>query len=292
MASLEEKYSRRRYQSSVATSVVSITLVLLMLGLLALVVLHARLLSDYVRENIGFRVYIKENTQAEEIIVFQKLLNTKPYIKTSEYISPERAAMELSEELGEDFIGFLGYNPLPPSLDLRVKAAYGNVDSLEMIERSLMQEPIVKEVFYQKSLVHLINRNIRRISMVLLGFGGLLLLIAMALINNTIRLSVYARRFIIRTMKLVGATRGFISRPFILKGIMQGLYSAILALILIGVILYFLMKEIPELLTFADVYLYLAVFGMVIVAGVLLAWISTWFAVRRYVRMGEDALYH
>lgn len=292
MASLEEKYSRRRYQSSVATSVVSITLVLLMLGLLALVVLHARLLSDYVRENIGFRVYIKENTQAEEIIVFQKLLNTKPYIKTSEYISPERAAMELSEELGEDFIGFLGYNPLPPSLDLRVKAAYGNVDSLEMIERSLMQEPIVKEVFYQKSLVHLINRNIRRISMVLLGFGGLLLLIAMALINNTIRLSVYARRFIIRTMKLVGATRGFISRPFILKGIMQGLYSAILALILIGVILYFLMKEIPELLTFADVYLYLAVFGMVIVAGVLLAWISTWFAVRRYVRMGEDELYH
>lgn len=292
MASLEEKYSRRRYQSSVATSVVSITLVLLMLGLLALVVLHARLLSDYVRENIGFRVYIKENTQAEEIIVFQKLLNTKPYIKTSEYISPERAAMELSEELGEDFIGFLGYNPLPPSLDLRVKAAYGNVDSLEMIERSLMQEPIVKEVFYQKSLVHLINRNIRRISMVLLGFGGLLLLIAIALINNTIRLSVYARRFIIRTMKLVGATRGFISRPFILKGIMQGLYSAILALILIGVILYFLMKEIPELLTFADVYLYLAVFGMVIVAGVLLAWISTWFAVRRYVRMGEDELYH
>lgn len=292
MANPEEKYTRRRYHSSLATSVVSITLVLLMLGLLALTVLHARKLSDYVRENIGFRVYIKEDAKAEDIILFQKQLDARPFVKTSEYISPERAARELTAELGEDFIDFLGYNPLPPSIDLRVKAAYGNVDSLGMIESALMQEIIVKEVFYQKSLVHLINRNIRRIGMVLLGFSGLLLLIAMALINNTIRLSVYARRFIIRTMKLVGATRGFISRPFIIKGIMQGFYSALLAIILLGVILYFLMKEVPELVGFYDLYLYLAVFGMVIVTGILLAWISTWFAVRRYVRMGEDELYY
>lgn len=292
MASLEEKYSRRRYQSSLATSVVSITLVLLMIGLLALVVLHARKLSDYVRENISFRVYIKDEVPAEDIIVFQKQLNTKPFIKSSEYISPEQAATELTEELGEDFIDFLGYNPLPPSLDLRIKAAYGNVDSLAIIESVLMRDPLVKEVFYQKSLVHLINKNIRRISMVLLGFGGLLFLIAMALINNTIRLSVYSRRFIIRTMKLVGATRGFISRPFILKGILQGLYSAILAIILLSVILYFLMKEVPELVGFYDLYLYLAVFGLVIITGILLAWISTWLAVRRYIRMKEDELYY
>ncbi|MBW6460520.1 MAG: permease-like cell division protein FtsX [Bacteroidales bacterium] len=292
MASMEEKYTRRRYQSSLATTVVSITLVLLMLGLLALVVLHARKLSDYVRENIGFRVYIKENAPVEDIIILQRRLDASTFVKVSEYISPEQAAQELTAELGEDFIDFLGYNPLPPSIDLRIKAAYGNVDSLEVIEKKLMQETIVKEVFYQKSLVHLINRNIRRISLVLLGFSALLLLIAMALINNTIRLSVYARRFIIRTMKLVGATQGFISRPFIVRGILQGLLSAILAIILLAVILYFLMQELPELIGLQDINLYLAVFGLVILTGIFLAWISTWFAVRRYIRMKEDELYH
>jgi len=289
---MEEKYTRRRYQSSLATTVVSITLVLLMLGLLALVVLHARKLSDYVRENIGFRVYIKENAPVEDIIILQRRLDASTFVKVSEYISPEQAAQELTAELGEDFIDFLGYNPLPPSIDLRIKAAYGNVDSLEVIEKKLMQETIVKEVFYQKSLVHLINRNIRRISLVLLGFSALLLLIAMALINNTIRLSVYARRFIIRTMKLVGATQGFISRPFIVRGILQGLLSAILAIILLAVILYFLMQELPELIGLQDINLYLAVFGLVILTGIFLAWISTWFAVRRYIRMKEDELYH
>ena len=234
MTSMEEKYTRRRYQSSVATTVVSITLVLVMLGLLALTVFHAKKLSDYVKENIGFRVYIKEDAPVEEIILLQKRLDASAFVKSSEYISPEEAARELTTELGEDFIDFLGYNPLPPSIDLRVKAAYANVDSLEVIESRLMQELIVKEVFYQKSLVHLINKNIRRISIVLLGFSGLLLLIAMALINNTIRLSVYSKRFIIRTMKLVGATRGFIGRPFILRGVLQGLYSAIFAIILLS----------------------------------------------------------
>ncbi|MFO7613975.1 MAG: permease-like cell division protein FtsX [Bacteroidales bacterium] len=292
VASMEEKYTRRRYQSSLATTVVSITLVLLMLGLLALVVLHARKLSDYVRENIGFRVYIKENAPVEDIILLQRRLDASTFVKASEYISPEQAASELTAELGEDFIDFLGYNPLPPSIDLRIKAAYGNVDSLEVIENKLMQETIVKEVFYQKSLVHLINRNIRRISLVLLGFSALLLLIAMALINNTIRLSVYARRFIIRTMKLVGATRGFISRPFIIRGVLQGLLSAFLAIILLAVILYFLMQELPELIGLYDLNLYLAVFGLVILTGIFLAWISTWFAVRKYIRMKEDELYH
>jgi len=262
-----------------------------MLGLLALTVFHAKKLSDYVRENIGFRVYIKEDAPVEDIILLQKRLNAKAFVKTSEYISPEQAARELTAELGEDFIDFLGYNPLPPSIDLRVRAVYANVDSLELIESTLMQEPVVKEVFYQKSLVQLINKNIRRISYVLLGFSGLLLLIAMALINNTIRLSVYSKRFIIRTMKLVGATRGFIGRPFIIRGILQGLYSAILAIILLCVILYFLMKQVPELVNLYDLYLYLAVFGLVIIIGMFLAWISTYFAVRKYLKMKEDDLY-
>jgi cell division transport system permease protein len=292
MTSVEEKYTRRRYQSSKVTTVVSITLVLIMLGLLALVIVHAQKLSDYVKENIGFRVYIKEDAAVEDIILLQQRLNGEAFVKSSEYISPEQAARELTAELGEDFIEFLGYNPLPPSIDLRVKAAWANLDSLQNIENRLMQDIIVKEVFYQKSLVHLINKNIRRISIVLLGFSALLLLIAMALINNTIRLSVYSRRFIIRTMKLVGATRGFISRPFIIRGIMQGLYSAIFAIIVLGAILYFLMQQVPELVNLFDLYLYLAVFGMVIVTGMFLSWVSTFFAVRKYLKMNEDELYY
>lgn len=292
MTSIEEKYTRRRYQSSKVTTVVSITLVLIMLGLLALTIVHARKLSDYVKENIGFRVYIKEDAAVEDIILLQQRLNGEPFVKSSEYISPEQAARELTAELGEDFIEFLGYNPLPPSIDLRVKAAWANIDSLQNIENRLMQDIIVKEVFYQKSLVHLINKNIRRISIVLLGFSALLLLIAMALINNTIRLSVYSRRFIIRTMKLVGATRGFISKPFIIRGIMQGLYSAIFAIIVLGTILYFLMQQVPELVNLFDLYLYLAVFGLVIVTGMFLSWVSTFFAVRKYLKMNEDELYY
>jgi cell division transport system permease protein len=292
MTKMDEKYNRRRYHSSVATTIVSITLVLTMLGLLALTVFHARKLSDYVKENIGFRVYLKEDAPAEEIILLQKRLDGSSFVKSSKYISPEEAARELTAELGEDFIDFLGYNPLPPSIDLRVKAAYANVESLEIIEKNLMQEVIVREVFYQKSLVHLINKNVKRISIILLGFSGLLMLIAIALINNTIRLSVYSKRFIIRTMKLVGATRGFIGRPFIVRGVLQGLYSAVFAIILLATILYFLMQQIPELVSLYDLYLYLAVFGLVILTGIFLAWVSTFFAVRKYLKMSEDDLYN
>lgn len=291
MSKMEERYHRRRYQSSVATTIVSITLVLTMLGLLGLTILHARKLSDYVKENIGFRVYLKEDAAAEDIIILQKELDAEPFVKSSRYISPEEAARELTADLGEDFIDFLGYNPLPPSIDLRVRAAYANVESLETIENKLMQEVIVKEVFYQKSLVHLINKNVNRISIVLLGFAGLLMLIAIALINNTIRLSIYSKRFIIRTMKLVGATRRFISRPFIVRGVLQGFYSAIFAIILLATILYFLMQQIPELVNLFDLYLYLAVFLLVILTGMFLAWVSTWFAVRKYLKMTEDELY-
>jgi cell division transport system permease protein len=263
-----------------------------MLGLLALTVFHAQKLSDYVRENIGFHIYLKEDAKAEDIILFQHQLDAEPFVKSSVYISPEQAARELTAELGEDFIDFLGYNPLPPSVDIRVKAMYANVDSLEAIEGRLMNQVVVKEVFYQKSLVHLINRNIRKISIVLLGFSALLLLIAMALINNTIRLSVYSKRFIIKTMKLVGATRSFIARPFIIRGILQGFYSALLAVILLAAILYFLMQQVPELVSLYDLYLYLAVFGLVIITGMFLSWVSTWFAVRKYLKMKEDNLYY
>jgi cell division transport system permease protein len=292
MPASEEKYSRRRYQSSYITTLVSITLVLFMLGLLGLTVLHAKRLSDYVKENIGFRIYMKSNVREAEIVQLQKVLDATEYVKSTEYITPEKAAKELSEDLGEDFIDFLGYNPLPPAIDLRLKASYANVDSLQMIESYLMKNENVKEVFYVKSLVHLINSNIRKISVLLLGFSGLLLIIAVALINNTIRLSVYSKRFLIKSMQLVGATQGFIRRPFILKGVAQGLYSAVITLILITGILYWIRNEFPELIELQDLELLLALYGIVILLGIIISWTSTFFAVRKYLRIKGDNLYY
>ena len=274
------------------TTLVSITLVLFMLGLLGLTVLHARKLSDYVKENIGFRVYMKSTVREAGIMQLQKILDATEYVKSTEYITPEQAAEELSRDLGEDFIDFLGYNPLPPAIDLRLKASYANVDSLEMIETELMKNEDVKEVFYVKSLVHLINSNIRKISILLLGFSGLLLIIAIALINNTIRLSVYSKRFIIRSMQLVGATQSFIRRPFIFKGIAQGFYSALITLLLLTGILYWLRNEYPELMELQDLELLLALYGLVILLGIIISWSSTYFAVRKYLRIKGDNLYY
>lgn len=292
MPASEDKYSKRRYQSSYVTTLVSITLVLFMLGLLGLTVLHARKLSDYVKENIGFRVYMKSTVREAGIMQLQKILDATEYVKSTEYITPEQAAEELSRDLGEDFIDFLGYNPLPPAIDLRLKASYANVDSLEMIETELMKNEDVKEVFYVKSLVHLINSNIRKISILLLGFSGLLLIIAIALINNTIRLSVYSKRFIIRSMQLVGATQSFIRRPFIFKGIAQGFYSALITLLLLTGILYWLRNEYPELMELQDLELLLALYGLVILLGIIISWSSTYFAVRKYLRIKGDNLYY
>lgn len=292
MAAQEEKYYKRRYRASYLTAVVSITLVLFMMGLLGLIILHAKKLSDYVMENIGFSIIMKDGIKEAGIIQLQKTLDASPFVKSTEYITQEKAAEIMQEELGENFIDFLGYNPLLPSIDLRLKAIYANVDSLAIIENSLLTNPNVKEVWYQKSLVYQINRNVKRIGLVLLSFSVLLLIIAIALINNTIRLSIYSKRFIIRSMQLVGATQRFIQRPFIVQGIMQGIYSALIAIILITGILYFSQKEIPELINLQDYDLILTLLGFVVALGLILSWLSTFFAVRKYIVMRTDDLYY
>lgn len=292
MSKRDERYQRRKLQSSKATALISITLVLFMLGLLGFIVLHAQKLSEYVRENIGVSIIMKENVREAGIVQLQKVLDASPFVKSTEYITPEQAAEELQEDLGEDFIGFLGYNPLLPSIELKLKASYTTLDSLQVIENKLLANPDVKEVYYQKDLVHLINRNIRRISLVLLGFSALLLVIAIALINNTIRLSVYSKRFIIKTMQLVGATGGFIRRPFLWRGVMQGLYASFIAIIFLGLILYFSQKELPELVNLQDIVLILTLFVFVLASGIVLTYLSTWFAVKKYLRAQADQLYY
>lgn len=292
MSKRDERYQRRKLQSSRATALISITLVLIMVGLLGLIVLHAQKLSEYVRENIGFSIIMKENVREAGIVQLQKTLDASRFVKSTEYITPEQAAEELQEELGEDFIGFLGYNPLLPSIELKLQADYTNIDSLEMIESELLANPDVKEIYYQKDLVHLINRNIRRIGLVILGFSALLLIIAIALINNTIRLSVYSKRFIIRTMQLVGATGSFIRRPFLWSSMLQGLFAAFIAIIFLGLLLYFSQQEVPELVNLQDLTLIGTLFGLVVVTGIVLTYLSTWFAVKKYLRAKIDRLYY
>ncbi|HRY98239.1 MAG TPA: permease-like cell division protein FtsX [Bacteroidales bacterium] len=291
MSKQEDRFTRRRLRTSYLTTVMSLSLVLFMLGLLSLIILQARKLSDYVRENIGFSIILKEDVKESHIMEMQKRLDMADYVKSTEYIPREQAARELMEDLGEDFVEFLGYNPLLPSLDVRLNASYANVDSLAVIEQQLLANSDVKEVFYEKNLVHLVNENLRRISVILLGFSSLLLLIAAALINNTIRLSVYSKRFIIRSMQLVGATQSFIRRPFVISGVLQGIYGAFTGLLFLSVVLYFIRQQLPEIILLQDVRLYLSVFGFVLLAGILLSWISTYFAVRKYLKINTDSLY-
>jgi len=291
MSRPEERLSRRRLQTSTATTIISISLVLFMLGLLGLIVLHAQKLSDYVKENIGFSVIIKEEIKETGIIEFQKKLDLEPFVKSTEYITRERAAEELTKDLGEDFIGFLGYNPLLASIDIRLNAAYANNDSLKVLEKRLLNSPLVKEVFYHKSLVDLVNQNIRRISIVIIAFTLVLLLISVALINNTIRLSVYSKRFIIKSMLLVGATQRFVRKPFVLKSLLHGFLSAVIAIILLALVLYFSRQALPELVDLQDIDMFLSLFGIVTVLGLFITGISTLFAVRKFLRISNDRLY-
>ncbi len=292
MARKEDKYNKRRLQTSYLTSIVSTTLVLLMLGVLALIVLHAQKLSKHVKENIGIRVIMKENSREAEILQLQKFLDASEYSKSTEYITKEKAAEELKTDLGEDFINFLGFNPLPSSIDLRLKAEFANIESIDQIEKELLSNKNVKEVFYQKSLVQTINQNVKKISLILLGFSLLLLFIAIALISNTIRLSIYSKRFIIKSMLLVGAKQGFIRKPFLIRGIIQGMYSAILSLILLAGVIYLAQRELPELINLEDTKLYLSLIVLVLSSGILISWLSTFSALRKFLNMKTDDLYY
>jgi cell division transport system permease protein len=263
-----------------------------LVGVLGLIILHAKKLSDYVKENIGFSIIMKENVKEAGIIKLQKILDATEYVKSTEYITKEEAARDFEVELGEEFTTFLGYNPLLPTIEVRFKAEYANNDSLTIIKEQILENSNVKEVFYQESLVDVVNKNVRKIGIIILGFSALLLIIAIALINNTIRLSVYSKRFLIRSMQLVGATRGFISKPFILVGILHGIISAIIAILLLTGIIYFSQRELPELINLQDIDLFLSLFGLVIVLGIIISWLSNLLAVRKYIRIKTDSLYY
>ncbi|HEY6162930.1 MAG TPA: permease-like cell division protein FtsX [Bacteroidia bacterium] len=295
---MSDKYSKRRVASSSITTVISLSLVLFLLGLLGLILLSAQKVADHVKESIGFEVYLNDDAKEVDIQRLQKSLDASPFVKTSEFISKDKAREIYLKEVGDNFMPLLdNNNPLPASIDLRLKAAYANNDSIlrdtvNGIKAQIMRNAIVKDFRYHEGHVDLVNT---RISTVLLYFGFfivLLMVIAIALINNTIRLAIYSKRFLIRTMLLVGATQGFIRRPFVVRGILQGIYGAIVAIALLVGMTWFFIRLIPDFLKVVDSQLFLSLFGLVVLMGIVISWASTSLAVRKYLRLKTDDLYY
>ncbi|HOC49064.1 MAG TPA: permease-like cell division protein FtsX, partial [Bacteroidales bacterium] len=283
---------RYRLGSSYATLVVSVSLVLFLLGILGMVLINARQLSDYFRESLSFTIMLKEDAREADIRMLQKELDAKPYVKQTEYVSKDEAAVKLRNELGEDFLDFLGYNPLMPTIDVYLQARYTHPDSVIKLEKVIADYPVVDEVYYQESILNLINDNVRKISVFLLVISLLLFLIALTIINNTIRLSIYSKRFLINTMQLIGANRSFIRKPFLLKSLFFGFLAALIAIGLMMGLMYLIEKEFFTLFTYENINLFLLLCLVLAAAGILINGISTFFAVNRYLGMHEDKLYY
>ena len=289
----ERSSSQRRVAGSYFMSLMSIALVLFLLGVFALLMMHAQKLSNHLKENIGFEVVMNSDTDEESILALQKRLDAMPAVKSTEYIPKEEAIRRLSEDLGEDFLQWLGNeeNPLLPSIDVRFHADWANPDSLNLIQTRLLANTNVKEIYYHKSLVSLINQNVNRIGLALMVASLVLLIIAVTLIRNTIRLSIYSKRFLVRSMQLVGATPAYIRRPFIRSGVAQGFFGALIADALLALLLYGLMQRLPELTLIQDYTLILAILGGILLLGMLLGGLSTRLALRKYLNADVDKLY-
>lgn len=283
---------KNKLRGAYFTTVVSISLVLLLVGLVGLLLLNAKVLSDYVKENICFSLIINDDVNEPDIKQYQKVLDTYSFIKSTEYIDKAEAANQLQEELGEDFIETLGYNPLSPTINVYLHSEYANPDSIKNIETFfLAKSHIVSEVSYQQNLIHLINNNVKRVSVILLALCALLFIISFTLLSNTIRLQIYSKRFIINTMKLVGAKRDFIRRPFIASAAIQGLISAIVAIGLLSVIIYFTNTQIGSLVGLVNYNILGLLFLSVLVLGILFTVISTLFSINKYIRLKSANLY-
>jgi len=292
MTNVINKSLNRKIVSSSASVVISLSLVLFIIGLLSLIIINTHKLSNYVKENIGFTIMLENSASEIEIIQFQKELTAAEFAKKIAFVSNEQATKELKHDLGEDFVSFLGYSPLLSSIDIKLNAAYANTDSLERITAELTTNPVVFEAYYQKNLVEKLNNNVNQFSFFLLVFCILLFFIAFVLINNTIRLSVYAKRFIIRTMRLVGATNSFIQKPFLIKGVYQGVYSSIFAIFMLMGAIRLVQGNQVKLLNVDDLKVIGIVFLLVFFSGLLLSFCSTFFAVRKYIKQNENQLYN
>lgn len=288
--SIERQFKARTRTASVGT-VIGITLVLVMLGFQGFVLLNASALERYFKENVRVELFLKRDLKEVDVMRFRKELDTEPYTRETRYVTADEAAEQLRQDLGEDFLGVLGSNPLLPSVELRVQAAYAQPDSMKWIVEHLKSDRRVQEVAYNAAVVENIDGNMAKLNLGGLIFLGLLLFVAVALINNTIRLAIYSKRFLIRTMHLVGATQWFIKRPFLASGVWQGLIAALLAVGVLTGLLQLGKEYVPDLLAFTDVTALAVLFAVVLVVGLFISLVSTWFAVGRYLRMDHNDLH-
>lgn len=292
MASSFEKYQKRRLISSYFSVVISISLVLFLLGLLGLLVLNTKKVADHFKEKIALTVYLKDTAKQVEIDQLQQSLALAEYTKSATFVSKEQAAEEHSATIGENFMEFLGYNPLQNSIDVYLLADFVSPSKLEEIQGEIMTKDFVDEVLYDKPLIVLLNDNIKKISLWVLVISAIFLFIAVLLINSSIRLSVYAKRFTIKTMQMVGATKGFIRRPFILKSIKLGVLGATVAMFGMALVLYYLDRYFPQMQFLQDKLLISSLFLFILLMGVFISWLSTFFATQRFLNLRTDELYY
>jgi cell division transport system permease protein len=262
-----------------------------MVGLLGLILVEAHNLSNYVKENIVLNVYVDDAAHETDVMQLQKQLQADPMVKDAQYVSKELAARNLQKDLGEDFVKFLGYNPLSQSIDVYLKAEYANNPDIERFTTELLKNPMVKDVKYQKSLVNQMNENITTISLVILAFASIFVVLSVALINNTIRLAIYSQRFLIKSMQLVGATKGFIRKPFLLYGIWHGILGALIAILILVGTLSLAYKEVPDLVILRSYPEFGAIFVLIVGLGIFISGFSTYLAVNKFLRLKIYNLY-
>jgi cell division transport system permease protein len=291
MEEFEASDSAKKTKSIYISTVFGIAMVLLMVGLLGLILVHANKVRRYVKENIVVNIYLDEGAHEADVDQLQKQLDVNPIVKQTQYVSKEIAARNLEKDMGEDFIKFLGYNPLSESLDVYLKAEYANNTDMAKFKAELLKNPLVKEVKYQVPLVDQMNQNLTSISLIILAFTVIFVILSVALINNTIRLAIYSQRFLIKSMQLVGATKNFIRKPFILYGIWHGLLGALIAVVILMGTLYVAQKEIPDLIILQDYTEFGIVFVLVVALGIFISGFSTFLAVNKYLRLKIYNLY-
>ncbi|MBQ8838776.1 MAG: permease-like cell division protein FtsX [Bacteroidales bacterium] len=283
---------RRRLVNAYLSSVISISLVLLLVGLAAMLLVNAKGVSNYFKENMQVSVVMKQTVSEEDALKYQEKLERKHFVRSTQFVSKEQGRREMAELLGEDFLDVFETSPIPVSINLTLMADYVSADSLEVVRIDISESPLVDEVVYQSSLVDALNANLNRISLVIGVFIVLLLFISFVLINNTVRLSVFARRFTIHTMKLVGATRSFIRTPFLVQSAFQGVFAALIAIMVLVGILYFMRSEFEQLFEIFRLDLLLVVIGIVIAAGLVICLVSTWLVVNKLISLKKDELYY
>ena len=287
-----EKFQKRRLISSYISAVVSIGLVLFLLGFLVLILINSKKVADHFKEQIALTIFLKDDARNVEIDQLQQTIGLAPYTKNAVYVSKQQAAEEHSALIGENFMEFLGDNPLKNSIDVFLFAEFVTAEEIENIQNELLENSFVASVNYDKPLIVLLNDNIKKISFWALITNGVFLVIAIVLINNSIRLSVYAKRFTIKTMQLVGATKGFIRAPFVRQSILFGTFGALIALFGLFGVLWALNDYFPELDIVGDIEGHIGLAAFVLGAGIIISGLSTFFATRRFLNLRSDELYY